>query len=101
MNIEEKAKQFNEILVQAITLQTGQVADCITKVVIDNVTVTSREHIFEWVENMDSKTHSKIKGKIEELSDPRMSNKIRLKCVNETCQHEYESVVDLNPINFF
>jgi len=99
---EQKAKEFNEILVQAITLQTGQVASCITKVTLDEDTqVTDSEHIFEWVENMDSHTHRKIKDCIEKLSDPKMSDSVTIKCSQEECGHEYKANIDLNPVNFF
>ena len=70
MDTAERATQFNELLVQAITLQTGQIAESIISVTLDEETVvTDPSHIFEWVENMDSNTHNKIKNCIETLGD--------------------------------
>lgn len=103
-NQEETAKLFNEIMVQAIALQTNQVSDCIARVILkgdEEVEVTNRDHIFEWVENMDRITHSKIKEKITELSNPHIDNLVSIKCTNKECNHEYKTPIDLNPANFF
>ena len=98
----ERAEQFNLILVQAIVLQTSQIADCISHVTLDDDTVvTEKEHIFGWVENMESTTHAKIKKTIETLCDPKMSDKVKIKCAHDECTHEYSTKIDLNPTNFF
>jgi len=103
---EKKAQIFDEALLKAITIQISQIADCIMKVSIeepneDPIEVTDRDHIFQWVENMDSATHAKIKDALEILSDPKMDNEITLRCHNSECNHEYPIKVDLNPVNFF
>lgn len=101
-SIAAKSKMFDEALVQAIVIQTSQVADCITKVIMDDEEViTNRDHIFEWVKNMDSATHKQIKKMITSLSDARMDSSVHLKCAHDECNHEYTTRVDLNPVNFF
>lgn len=101
VSVTERSEQFNELLVQAITLQTGQIADAIISVQIEDVLVTDPEHIFEWVENMDNQTHKKIKKCIETLSDNKMNTNSNIQCQNPKCNHKYSTVVDLNPVNFF
>lgn len=100
---EKKAQIFNEALVQAIAIQTSQVSDCINKVTLldsdEPTVVTNKEQIFEWVEHMDSETHRQIKEALNNLSDPKINNSIKLQCPK--CLHEYETRVDLNPVNFF
>jgi hypothetical protein len=98
---EIKAEQFKDALTKAIVVQTGQVANCITSVNMDGELVTDNEYIFQWVENMSSPTHKKLKKRIALLSDAKMKNTVHLKCAEDGCNHEYKAVVDLNPVNFF
>jgi hypothetical protein len=97
----DKIEKFSEALAQAIVIKTGQVAQCIKSVTIDEIKVTDADHIFKWVENMDTNTHKKIKRKIESLSDSKIKNTIKVQCPQTECNHVYEVIVDLNPVNFF
>lgn len=101
---EAQAKLFDEALVQAIAIQTAQIADCIANVVLDKdtddeIVVTDYDHIFAWVENMDKETHHKIKAQLNDLSESHMNSNVQLECPK--CKHKYKSIVDLNPVNFF
>lgn len=104
MSEEEKIKRFNEALVGAIAMQTTQIAECIVKVTMtddegNETVVTNPEHIFQWVENMDSATYDKIHAGIDALSDPKIDERINVKCPE--CEHEYKMTVNLDPVNFF
>jgi hypothetical protein len=81
MSEEEKIKRFNEALVGAIAMQTTQIAECIVRVTMrgdpDDTIVTNPDHIFAWVENMDSATYEKIRSGIEKLSDPKSTSKFK------------------------
>jgi DNA-directed RNA polymerase subunit M/transcription elongation factor TFIIS len=103
MSEEEKIKRFNEALVGAIAMQTTQIAECIVRVTMrgdpEDTIVTNSEHIFAWVENMDSATYEKIRGGIEKLSDPKIDEQVQVKC--PACEHEYRMTVNLDPVNFF
>jgi len=101
---EQRIEMFNESLLQAITIKTTQVAECIERVILHNeeqAVVDNREHIFGWVKNMDSSTHNKIQEKIIELGNPKMNNRVEIQCSNAECGHHYKTQVDLNPVNFF
>ena len=99
---EARAKMFDQALLQAIALQVSQVADCVRAVSMPgDVKVTDRDHIFEWVENMDSATHKKVSAAIKKLSDPRMNSEVTLQCANPECGHTYKTNIELNPVNFF
>lgn len=100
---ERKLQVFNEALVNAIAIQTTQVADAIQKVTMtqgeETIEVVDPEHILGWVKNMDAITHTAIKDFITTLNDPKIDDKVRIKCVK--CEHEYKVDVELNPVNFF
>ncbi len=103
MSDEEKIKQFNQALVGAIAMQTTQIAECIVRVIMrgepEDTIVTNPDHIFSWVENMDSATYEKIRAGIEKLSDPKIDDQVKVKC--PSCEHEYRMTVNLDPVNFF
>ena len=100
--VEETAKQFEEALVKTIALKTRQVAECIVDVIMDDETVVDNEdHIFQWIENMDVETYNVIQEKIDAMNDPGMNTTIKVKCSREECGMEYDTNLDLNPVNFF
>ena len=104
MSAEDKANLFNEALLQASTISVSLAASNILKVEItddeDNTTeVTDENYIMEWVENMDSVTYEKVIGRIRTLSDPRVDTGVTLTC--SECSHEYNTKVELDPVNFF
>lgn len=104
MSAEDKANLFNEALLQASTISVSLAASNILKVEItddeDNTTeVTDDNYIMEWVENMDSVTYEKVIGRIRTLSDPRVDTGVTLTC--SECSHEYNTKVELDPVNFF
>lgn len=101
---DDKAQMFDEALLQASAVSVQLCADNILSVEIpqdgsETVKVDSAEHIYEWVENMDSKTYEKVISRIRKLSDPRIDTDINLTCTD--CQHEYKTKLELDPINFF
>lgn len=104
MSAEDKANLFNEALLQASTISVSLAASNILKVEItddeDNTTeVTDENYIMEWVENMDSVTYERVIGRIRTLSDPRVDTGVTLTC--SECSHEYNTKVELDPVNFF
>ena len=101
---DDKAQMFDEALLQASAVSVQLCADNILSVELpqengETIKVENAEHIYEWVENMDSKTYEKVISRIRKLSDPRIDTNINLTCTE--CQHEYKTKLELDPINFF
>lgn len=101
---DEKAKIFDEALVAASAISVQLAADNIMLVEIpqdgaDTVKVSDSDHIFEWVENMDSKTYEAVITRIRELSDSTINTEISLQC--PSCTNEYRTDLELDPVSFF
>lgn len=103
--IEKKSAIFDEALINAIVIQISQMAESIVQVSLGNendpIMVTAPDHIYEWVKNMDSQTHSLIKARLTELNKSHINDNVKIQCSNPECNHEYSIRVDLNPVNFF
>ena len=104
MNENQKAELFNEALLQASAISVQVLADNILEVKIDaendeTISVTDNAHIFEWVQNMDSKTYEKVISRIKALSDPKINKQVSLTC--QECSKEYSTVLELDPVSFF
>lgn len=101
---DEKAKIFDEALVAASAISVQLAADNILLVEIpqegaDPIKVNDPEHIFEWVENMDSKTYEAVITRIRDLSDSTINTEISLQC--PSCTNEYRTDLELDPVSFF
>ena len=101
---KDKAAMFDEALVHASAVSVQLCADNIVSVEItqDNgelLVVDSEDHIYEWVENMESTVYEKVITRIRKLSDPRIDTDISLTC--SECQHAYKTKLELDPVNFF
>ena len=104
MDNDEKAALFNDALVNASQVSVQLCSDNVLKVEIpqengDTVTVDNQQHIREWVENMDSPTYDRVIGQIRKLSNPNISTAIKLTCAE--CSHNYDTEIELDPVNFF
>lgn len=98
---EKKLELFNTAFAEATKLTIELVADNIVAVELDNVTVTEKEHIFEWVQNMDKQTYKIIVDKIKELSSNTLDKTMTVQCSNPECNQTFETLIDLNPVSFF
>lgn len=100
----EKAKLFDEALIAASAISVQLVADNVMKVEIpgegdEPVVVINKEHIYEWVENMETKVYDLVIQRIRDLSSGNIDLNIHLKC--PLCEHEYNTDLELDPISFF
>jgi hypothetical protein len=95
----DKAEMFSKAFVEATTLSIELITDNILSVELDGTVVTNRDHISEWVNNMDKDTYKLITEKIKSISGSNMNNNIITTC--NKCNNEHEVSVELNPVNFF
>jgi hypothetical protein len=98
---DKKLELFNSAFAEATKLTVELVADNILAVELDDLIVTDKEHIFEWVQNMDKQTYKTIVEKIKELSNGTMEKTTKVQCSNAECNKVFETIIDLNPVSFF
>jgi hypothetical protein len=77
------------------------VCDSIVKVVIaqDNQEVTDREHIVEFIQEMDQHVFKDISKTLADINSKGVQKEFDAKC--EKCEHNWKAEIDLNPVNFF
>jgi hypothetical protein len=100
---EERERLLKEAFLSATAITIDIVTNNILSVRVksedEDILVTNRDHIKDWVVNMDKETYKKVIGRITELSENGMMKSMLTQCQN--CNHEYEAGIDLNPITFF
>ncbi len=62
------------------------------------VNVSDKTHIAEFVRNIDRNTADKIQKLVKEINDIGIKRTFIAKC--DKCEHEWESEIDFNPVNF-
>lgn len=96
---DQKIEMFKNAFLEASNLTVELVSDNIQYIKIDDMKVSNKEHIHEWVENIDKELYKEIIEKIKSLSNSGMDNKLEIKCVS--CNSDFTTVLDINPTNFF
>jgi hypothetical protein len=97
---DKKLKMFSKAFTEATNLSMELVSDNIVSVELTKEEiVTNSNNIRDWVENMDKETYNIIIEKIKEISKSTIDNKVTVFC--PTCEKQYETIVELNPVNFF
>ena len=66
MSDEDKKSKINEIYIKLSELQLELFLFAVESVIIDDVSVTEKEYIEEWLKNVERSVFSNIKKKIEE-----------------------------------
>jgi len=104
MKDDEKAELFNTILAAATGITVELCASNILKVELTDenqkkTEVAETNHIYEWVNNMDSATYKKIINLIKTLGNAQIESDTTIKCAG--CTKDYKTVIDLDPITFF
>jgi hypothetical protein len=76
------------------------ILNSIVKVVDDsnNVNVSNRLHIKEFLANIDNRSIDKIADTIREINLIGIKRSFLAKC--EKCDHTWENEIDFNPVNF-
>lgn len=89
-------KAFKEMAI----ITYGLVLNSVVKVVDEsnNVNVTNKEHIKEFLFNIDNKSSEKISELIKEINNIGIKRTFVAKC--DKCEHEWDSEIDFNPVNF-
>lgn len=90
------AKAFKEIAVTKYDLMCAGVAKVVDESA--NINVTDKKFIKEFLQNIDKKSADKISDMIDEINKIGIKKTFTAKC--EKCEHQWESEIDFNPVNF-
>jgi hypothetical protein len=69
LNEEDKKAKINEIYIKLSELQIELLLMAVENVIVDNVTVTEKQFIEEWLKNIEKTVFGTIKKRIEENKD--------------------------------
>lgn len=97
---EKRSEIFKKAFIDITKLTFDLMCKSIIKVVDEsnNVNVSDKNHIYEFVKNIDRGTADKIQKLIKEINEIGIKRTFTAKC--EKCEHEWESEIDFNPVNF-
>jgi hypothetical protein len=76
-------------------------ADCVIKVVVPEGAVTDKKSISEFIMGAPSDFINKIDDKLREINALGIDRRIKVKCPNEECGHDWESEIQFDPTTFF
>lgn len=97
---ERRIKVFSEALRAMTETSFRLVAESIIKIVDERagIDVSSKEHIREFLQNIDKKSINKITDLINEINQIGIQRNFTANC--EKCQHQWQAPMDFNPVNF-
>jgi hypothetical protein len=95
----ERNEKFGKTFVDISTLTIDLMVNCITSVTYDGNEITDVETIREWLHNISSEDYKEMKAHIEKISESGIDTKFKAVC--QSCEHEWESEVDIDIANFF
>lgn len=89
-------KAFKELAVTKFDLMTSGVVKIVDEQ--NNVNVADKKFIRDFLQNTDKKSADKVSDLIEEINQIGIRRTFTAKC--EKCEHQWESEIDFNPVNF-
>ena len=89
-------KAFKEMSVITYDLMLNSIIKVIDEA--NNVNVSNKAHIKEFLHNIDNLSAEKISKLIEQINLIGIKRTFIAKC--EKCEHEWENDIDFNPVNF-
>lgn len=89
-------KAFKEMAVTKFELMCNAIEKVIDET--NNVNVTDKKFINEFLQNIDKKSADKISDMIDEINEVGIKRSFTATC--EKCSHHWESDIDFNPVNF-
>lgn len=98
---EERIRAYSQAFTQLSEINAELVCDSIVKVVIEETKqeVSEKEHLLEFIREMDQKIFKTISDTLSNINSTGVKKEFGAKC--EECEHEWETEIDLNPVNFF
>ena len=87
---------FKEIAVTKFNLMTAGVIKVVDEQ--NNINVSDSKYINDFLQNIDKKSADKIGDLIDEINKIGIKKTFTAKCGK--CEHQWESEIDFNPVNF-
>jgi hypothetical protein len=97
---EEKMKIFGQVFKDLAKLTVELLVSSIVRIVDEsnNINVTDKKFIAEFVQNIDRTSVNQLEDLIKEINEIGIKRTFGAKC--EKCNHPWESEIDFNPVNF-
>jgi len=97
---EERLKLFSTSFKELSTITYNLICNSVIKVVDEsnNVNVSDREFIKDFLHNIDKKSVDLISDQVKAINLIGIKREFTATC--EQCSHEWESEIDFNPVNF-
>lgn len=101
---DARLKILSQVFERVSKFNYDMVLEAISKVVFTEeeegeiVEITDVKHIGAWLQNVDKSTTDKIHEKIEEIN--RIGIEKTMTAVCTECEHNWESKIEFNPVNF-
>lgn len=101
---EETLNNRRKLFKDIVTLTENIMSESIVKIKVlkENTVVTDRQHIFEFVQNLQESMAKKINTKITEINNIGISKTLDAVCMSDECNHSWTvESFDINPADFF
>lgn len=97
---QQRADTFKKAFKEIATVKFELMSNGIVRIVNEehDINVTDKKFIKEFLYNTDKKSIDKISDLIEEINKIGVKKTFSAKC--QKCEHEWESEIDFNPVNF-
>jgi hypothetical protein len=97
---DQRLKLFSSAFKELSTITYELMVNSVIKVVDEskNINVNDKADIKEFLQNIDKMSSDKISDLIKEINQIGIKRSFTAKC--EKCEHEWESEIDFNPVNF-
>ena len=98
---DSRMKTFSKSFKTLVELNSQLLTNCIIKIeqTEADICVTNREHISEYIQDVDKSTFSQLDNLVKEVNAIGVNKTFDAVC--EKCGHKWEAEIDFNPVNFF
>lgn len=96
---KEKISRMTDATNKITSMTITALADSITSIVTPDTVVTEKEHIRDFIKNVDRSMFDIIRSRIVEMKSRSEIQPLQIECSN--CQHQYQQIITLDMSNFF
>lgn len=100
---DERLRIISKTMKKMVGLTVDSVADSVYKVIneAEEIEVTNKQHIKEFIADLPNKDIEMIQDKISEIQKVGYQNNYQVTCSNEECKHQWETKLSPNPVETF
>lgn len=96
---EARTTAASDGIQKVAVLENALLADCVVKITIPDGVVTQKDYIAQFLENIPSVWHTKIRDAVAKLNQGGLDRSLQLRCT--ACDHEWETQIEFDPSTFF